>query len=82
MAAPSLDNEFLQCWSKLTVVQKESLLHVAKNYILLKQEESIADSRANLIEAERQAYLDGRGKSFTWQQVKDMALDKDKRDAL
>ncbi len=33
MAAPSLDSEFMQYWSKLTVVQKESLLNVAKNYV-------------------------------------------------
>ena len=32
MAAPSLDNEFLKYWSKLTVVQKESLLSVIKSF--------------------------------------------------
>jgi hypothetical protein len=30
MGAPSLDNEFMQYWSKLTVVENESLLNVAK----------------------------------------------------
>jgi hypothetical protein len=35
MGAPSLDNEFMQYWSKLTVIEKESLLNVAKNYVLL-----------------------------------------------
>jgi hypothetical protein len=33
MAAPSLDNEFMQLWSKLTVVQKESLLSVIKSFV-------------------------------------------------
>ena len=38
MAAPSLDNEFMQYWSKLTPVEKESLLYVARNYVQLKEE--------------------------------------------
>lgn len=38
MEAFSLDNEFLQYWSKLTVVEKQSLMNVAKNYVLLKNE--------------------------------------------
>ena len=33
MAAPSLDREFMQLWSKLTVVQKESLLNVIKSFV-------------------------------------------------
>lgn len=37
MAAPSLDNEFMQYWSKLTIVQKESLLSVVKSFILTKE---------------------------------------------
>lgn len=32
MAVPSLDNEFMQYWSKLTVVQKQSLLSVIKSF--------------------------------------------------
>lgn len=81
MAAPTLDSEFMQYWSKLTVVQKESLLHVAKNYVQLEQGD-ISDYRTKLIEAEREAYLNGDGKSFTWQQVKEMAISKEKRNAL
>ena len=38
MAAPSLDNEFMQYWAKLTPVEKESLLYVARNYVQLKEE--------------------------------------------
>ena len=33
MAAPSLDNEFMQYWAKLTPVEKESLLYVARSYV-------------------------------------------------
>jgi hypothetical protein len=82
MAAPSLDNEFMQYWSKLTIVEKESLMNVAKNYVKLKEGEDISDARKKLIQAERSAYLNGGGKSFTWEQVKDMTLNKDRRNAL
>ncbi len=34
MSAPSLDNEFMQYWLKLSVVQKESLLSVIKSFVL------------------------------------------------
>ncbi len=82
MAAPSLDNEFMQYWSKLTVVEKESLMNVAKNYVQLKKGEDVGDARKNLIRAERESYLNGDGKNLSWQQVKEMALNKDRRNAL
>ncbi|MGZ4089671.1 MAG: hypothetical protein ACXVNO_03070 [Bacteroidia bacterium] len=65
MSAPSLDNEFMQYWSKFTVVEKESLINVAKNYVLLKRAEDIGDARSQLIQTERAAYLRVEGKSFT-----------------
>jgi hypothetical protein len=82
MAAPSLDNEFLQYWSKLSIAEKESLITVAKNYVQLKDEENVTDIRKKLIQAERESYLKGGGQAFSWQQVKDMALDKKQRNAL
>ena len=83
MGAPSLDNEFMQYWSKLTVVEKESLLNVAKNYVLLKEEEAdLGEIRLNIIREEREKYLKGEGKSYSWEEVKQMAIDKEKRDAL
>lgn len=33
MAAPSLDSEFMQLWSRFTVVQKQSLLSVIKSFV-------------------------------------------------
>ena len=39
MAAPVLDNEFMQYWSQLTVTEKETLLGVAKQYVQLKSED-------------------------------------------
>ena len=38
MSAQSLEQEFDQYWSKLSIVEKESLLAVAKNYVQLKAE--------------------------------------------
>lgn len=83
MGAPSLDNEFMQYWSKLTLVEKESLLNVAKNYVLLKDEENdLTGMRRQLIQEEREKYLKGEGKSYSWDEVKQMAIDKEKRDAI
>jgi predicted transcriptional regulator len=38
MSAQSIEQEFDQYWQKLSVVEKESLLAVAKNYVHLKDE--------------------------------------------
>ena len=38
MSAQSLEQKFDQYWSKLSIVEKESLLAVAKNYVQLKDE--------------------------------------------
>ncbi len=38
MSAQSLKQEFNQYWSKLSIVEKESLLAMAKNYVQLKDE--------------------------------------------
>lgn len=83
MTAPLVDSEFMQYWSKLTVVEKESLLSVAKNYVQLKQEGmSSDDMRRRMIEQEREKYLRGEGKSYSWEEVKQMAVNKEKRHAI
>lgn len=76
-----LDNEFMGYWSKLTNAEKESLLSVAKHYVELKSEEP-GDLRKQLVMEERVSYLKGEGKSYTWDQVKEMAADKDKRNEV
>ncbi len=38
MGALQLDNEFMECWIKLSQPEKRSLLSVAKNFIELKEE--------------------------------------------
>jgi hypothetical protein len=82
MVAPSLDNEFMEYWLQLTVVEKESLINVAKNYVQLKESEDVTSARQKLVQMERDAYLRGEGKSYSWEQVRQMTIDKDKRNAL
>jgi L-lysine 2,3-aminomutase len=83
MAIPVLDNEFMQYWAKLTLVEKESLLNVAKHYVHLKKAETDTDDlRKQLVMEEREKYLKGEGKSFSWDEVKDMSVNKEKRDGL
>lgn len=82
MAAPSLDNEFMQYWSQLSVVEKESLMNIARTYVQLKAADDTTDLRKSLILAERAAYLQGEGANFTWEQVKSMALNKEERNVL
>lgn len=72
----------MQYWPKLSIGQKESLLNVVKNFVGLNDEADAVDLRKNLIRDEREKYLRGEGKSFSWEEVKAMALNKDKRNGL
>ncbi|HXB06309.1 MAG TPA: hypothetical protein VNW04_04320 [Puia sp.] len=80
--ASALDSEFMHYWLKLSSGQKESLLHVAKNFVGLESENEAGDLRKKLIQEEREKYLRGEGKSFSWEEVKSMAQNKDKRNGL
>lgn len=51
-------------------------------YTLLSGETDTDEQRKTLIQAEREAYLKGEGKSFSWEEVKEMAINKDKRHVL
>ena len=83
MPSPVLDNEFMQYWSKLTAVEKESLLSVAKQYVQLKKEaDDMDDLRRQLVMEEREKYLKGEGRSYSWEEVKAMAANKGKRNDL
>jgi hypothetical protein len=77
-----LDGEFMQYWLKLSLGQKESLLSVAKNFVGLQNETDAVDLRKQLIQEEREKYLRGEGRSFSWEEVKNMALNKDQRHGL
>jgi hypothetical protein len=84
MAAPLLDSEFLQYWTKLSIVQKESLLQVAKNYVHDPETgASVSDVRKKMILEDRVNYFNGTASgSYSWEQVKDMAANKEKRNGL
>lgn len=81
-AASGLDSEFMQYWLRMSLGQKESLLNVAKNFVGIREETDVAGLRKQIIQEERQKYLRGEGKSFNWEEVKEMALNKDKRNGL
>ena len=71
MAAPSLDREFMQLWSKLTVVQKESLLNVIKSFVESGERTSIEQYNREIEEAMKR--MDA-GEFYTHEQV--MAMSK------
>jgi hypothetical protein len=81
-ASSALDNEFMKYWPKLSQGQKESLLSVAKNFVGLQYENDPAELRKMLIQEEREEYLRGEGKSSTWEEVKDAARNKERRNGL
>lgn len=67
----------MKYWSKLRIVEKESLLTVARNYVQSKQDQSdVIELRKKIITEERDKYLQGKGQSFNWEQVKNMAQNK------
>lgn len=51
-------------------------------YALLKDEMDTSIKRKKLIFAERERYLMGEGKSYSWPEVKKMATGKTKRNGL
>jgi hypothetical protein len=51
-------------------------------YTLLESEIDTDLQRHKLIMAEREKYINSEGTSFSWDEVKQMALDKEKRNAI
>ncbi|MCC6287262.1 MAG: hypothetical protein IT249_05205 [Chitinophagaceae bacterium] len=51
-------------------------------YLLLENEIDTDAARRRLIQIEREKYLKGEGKSYNWEEVKQMAVDKEKRNAV
>ena len=51
-------------------------------YTMVEDEIETGLQRRKLIQAERDHYLSGEGKSFNWEEVKQMATDKRKRRAI
>lgn len=44
--------------------------------------DDINDARMKLVLAEREQYLKGEGHTYTWQQVKDMAINRQKPNGI
>ena len=75
MSAQSLEQEFDQYWSKLSIVEKESLLAVAKNYVQLKDEndtERVSIEQYNQEIDEAMARIDA-GEFHTHEEVVEMS---------
>ena len=51
-------------------------------YTLFENEIDTESQRKNLIQKEREKYINGEGKSYSWDEVKQMAIDKEKRHNL
>ena len=73
MSAQSLELEFDKYWSKLTIVEKESLLAVAKNYVQLKDNtDRISIEQYNKEIDEAMALMDA-GEFHTHEEVVEMS---------
>lgn len=69
MGTSSIEAEFNVCWSKLTPVEKESLLIVARNYVQLKEDKyNITVKQYNEEIDEAMLSMD-KGESFEHEQV-------------
>lgn len=51
-------------------------------YTLLESEIDDDEARRNLVKAERQKYIDGTDRSYSWEEIKNMAKNKDQRNGL
>ncbi len=51
-------------------------------YALLEDEMDTTSQRKKLVMAEREKYISGEGKSFSWEEVKKMATNKTKRNGV
>jgi hypothetical protein len=51
-------------------------------YTLLEDEMNTSEQRKKLVMAEREKYLNGEGKSYSWDEIKKMATNKTERHDL
>jgi hypothetical protein len=91
---PNFPGQMLKFVKKTTmeVIQMRQKLHefidsmedkkAAAIYTLLENELDTGSYRKQLVLQERQAYLAGEGTSHSWEEVKQMAMHKEKRNGL
>jgi Uncharacterised protein family (UPF0175) len=83
MSVPASDNELMQYWSKLTDEEKQSLLKMAKRYVVEKENVTGTDElQGQLLQEESAEYRPLKNRIFTWEDVRQMAVDKEKRMAV
>lgn len=70
-----LDDEFKKYWSKLSLIEKESLLTAAKNYIELKEEAESLDTQQYNKEIDEAVARVKAGEFYTHEEVLKMAKD-------
>ena len=69
------------CWypTPAKINRYENVRPSAKNFVGLLNEPNVADLRKMLIQEEREKYLRGEGKSYSWDEVKKAARNKELR---
>ncbi|HEY4064302.1 MAG TPA: hypothetical protein VGM30_20495 [Puia sp.] len=73
MGAQSLDNEFLRYWMRLSLDEKESLFHVAKHYVQLKDDTTSISLEEYNLELEAAMKRMDAGEFYTHEQVVEMS---------
>lgn len=73
MGAHSLDSEFMKYWLRLTSIEKESLLSVAKHYVALKDEVGRTSLEQYNRELEEAMERIDAGEFYTHEQVVEMS---------
>lgn len=83
MEAHKLETEFPLYWSRLTDVQKESVFFVVKNFAAENERNSPAVTIPKEVMDEiwknREDYMNGVGKNYSWEEVKDYILNRRKK---
>jgi len=73
MGAQSLDKDFLQYWMRLSIVEKQSLLQVAKNYVELKDDSAPISIEQYNAEIDAAMKRMDAGEFFTHEEVVEMS---------
>jgi len=73
MGAQSLDKDFLQYWMRLSIVEKQSLLQVAKNYVELKDDTAPISIEQYNAEIDAAMKRMDAGEYFTHEEVVEMS---------
>ena len=82
MEAQEFESEFSQYWTKLTVVQKQSVFSVVKNFAEANEEAAgfaIPQEEMDKIWKDREDYSNGIGKNYTREEAREYVLRNQKK---